>query len=321
MTKYSFSRFLSIRNIFGRYVRASLNAPVTSTFVSSLTRGWCVDLRDCGMFSNVNEVIERARIYESDRRKFFVKWRSSPYYDSNRGENVWDYYFEQPFSHIQYNWFMPKLIDASILANYNDNIIAHHVNGELSSTSKRVLANRLVNRYIYLKPAIWKKINKVWNSWNCNDVIGVHIRGRAFAQRHGGCLTSMLDNDYFYKYYFMKITSLLSQKKSRKVLICSDSQDVIDAAKKEYGRKLLTYNACRSKFGEMHHDRVENSGMKFDVYQLGEDVIIEAYLLSFCNVFIHGRSSVSNFVLANNPYSKSINIYELLSAKLPALRL
>jgi Flp pilus assembly secretin CpaC len=42
---------------------------------------------------------------------------------------------------------------------------------------------------------------------------------------------------------------------------------------------------------------------------LGEEVIIEAMLLSKCNFLIHGPSNVTTAVLVLNPYLKHVNIY------------
>lgn len=58
--------------------------------------------------------------------------------------------------------------------------------------------------------------------------------------------------------------------------------------------------------GEPHRERRP----EHSPYKLGEDVVIEAFLLARTNFFIHANSSVANFVLCLNPALPHHDIYE-----------
>ena len=65
---------------------------------------------------------------------------------------------------------------------------------------------------------------------------------------------------------------------------------------------MISWPAQRSTFGEMHTGvHPENAGLSFSPRELGLEVIADAWLLSQCDIFIHGNSNVSNFVLCKSP--------------------
>jgi len=85
---------------------------------------------------------------------------------------------------------------------------------------------------------------------------------------------------------------------------------VIRRVKQVYGDKVITYNSTRSEFGEMHADHSENNGKEFPSFKLGLDVVVEAYLLSDVDFFVHGNSNVVNFVLCKSPNLQNHYVYE-----------
>jgi hypothetical protein len=60
----------------------------------------------------------------------------------------------------------------------------------------------------------------------------------------------------------------------------------------------------------MHERRESPENEQFSGYKLGEDILVEAYLLAHTDVFIHGNSNVANFVLCKNPDLRAIYAYE-----------
>ena len=78
----------------------------------------------------------------------------------------------------------------------------------------------------------------------------------------------------------------------------------------QYGDRVITFLSSRSDYGEMHiQGYPKNQGLVFSPYQLGEDVLLEAYLLAETDYLVHGNSNVSNFVLCKNPDLTASYIY------------
>ncbi|MDR3550121.1 MAG: hypothetical protein P4L31_01810, partial [Candidatus Babeliales bacterium] len=66
------------------------------------------------------------------------------------------------------------------------------------------------------------------------------------------------------------------------------------------GRKIIYYDCFRSDNGNPLHFRKPSPG------QLGQDVLIEALLLSRCNALVHTYSNVSTGALYFNPTAKHV---------------
>ena len=54
-------------------------------------------MRNAGMFSNVNEVIQYLHLASTNNFQFMIDWRHSCYFEEKFGSNPWEYYFEQCF--------------------------------------------------------------------------------------------------------------------------------------------------------------------------------------------------------------------------------
>ena len=113
-----------------------------------------------------------------------------------------------------------------------------------------------------------------------------------------------------FEQFFRFVDEHLSKHKEAKIFACSDSSYVIEEIEQRYEDRVFSYPSTRSVFGEMHVTKHrENMGRRFPKYKLGEDVIIETFLLSQTSHFIHGNSNVANFVLCNNPHLSHSYIY------------
>jgi len=72
----------------------------------------------------------------------------------------------------------------------------------------------------------------------------------------------------------------------------------------------MTYPSTGSDFGEMHNRaHPANKGKTFPRYKLGEDVLVEAYIFSHTNYFVHGNSNVVNYTPCLNPLLKHKYVY------------
>ncbi|RMH18337.1 MAG: hypothetical protein D6698_07175 [Gammaproteobacteria bacterium] len=169
---------------------------------------------------------------------------------------------------------------------------------------ERNLPYQLIRKYIHLQPHIQEMIDDFASQHFSGPVIGVHIRGEGAKDTGEVWLRTQFRSvdPRPYGAYLRAIDARLESDDQARLFVCSDSLQVISDLRQVYGERMITYEATRSQFGEMHiPNHPMNAGLSFSPYKLGEDVLIEACLLSKTDYFIHGNSNVVNFVLSANP--------------------
>ncbi len=272
------------------------------------------------MFSNVNQVINTLkRVDDGIEQPFYIDGDNFCYADTNKLGNSWEYYYDQPFDNFK---LADNLKEIDVFAwefitprNYNMNIefIKKNIKNiknikglvPLLPPENRIIANEIIKKYLILKPILESKINKEIKKYLPHDKICVHCRG--IGKNDGGSLYLNYLLEYGldsipYQEYYRAIDNLES---SLDILLFTDSNDVINEFVQKYGKRIYVRDAIRTDFGEPHITAREQG-----LYQLGEDVLIDAYLMSESKYFVHGISNVANFVLANNPNINSFHIYE-----------
>jgi hypothetical protein len=266
------------------------------------------------MFSVVNELIDHFYVGDLKGYKIKPRWKKSPYKSAEHGDDVFSYYFEP--------LYIPNENDVEIgrvgkHARRKGNLITPTENGYMDQPKSRDVVQKIIEKYFKLKKHIIEKIDDFEkNNFKNNKILGVHLRSGDILTCSYHPLnsvgvddklkqTAVLHNGVPYDLYFEEVDRYLNSNKNALIFLCSDSTDVIKQCKKKYGSKIITYDSIRSDFGETHHDS-KFSNMK---YKLGEDILIEAYLLCKVDYLIHGMSNVTNFVLCNNSKLKNHFIY------------
>ncbi len=270
----------------------------------------CLRLRPIpsGIFSNVNEVIEQARLAENGGYRFFIDWSVSCYRDPDEAGDPWEYYFEQSFPDVTPDPDAPDLPGGPQIACTRDNIITPRLQdgncNPLLLPRDRFASARLLHQYVRVKPDIQQQVEAFRAAHWRDKMIGLHIRGPGRLHGGAGELRAALgaEGAVPFQPFFDQADRILSLMPDAGVFVCSDSQPVIDVVRDRYGDKVVDYPAIRSEFGEMHAGHPENQGQSFPPKRLGLDMIIEALLLARCDVFVHGNSNVANFVLSYDPY-------------------
>lgn len=255
--------------------------------------------RNAGLFSYVGQVIGNLHVSDSLGLKMWVNVPHSPYFEPNRGPNCWDYYFEQPYGvHFkdletfeeldEQEWFEGRL--DTITPNFTEETV----------TRSRYLTAK------YIKPVtlIQEKINKFKQDvLQTNSYGAVHFRGTDHHYGTPDGTFPIIPQSIYFNY----IEQLLT--KFEKVLVCSDQQDFIDNSVKTFGsNKIAFYPSIRSQNHIAIH--YNNNGVK---YQTGEDVVIEAVLMSTSKYLIRTCSGVTHFSIfsAQDPEFKFVNIDEI----------
>jgi len=276
-------------------------------------------LRNSGMFSIVNEVVQYLHLAQTHGYEFFIDWRHSCYLDSSRTDDPWEYYFEPCFPTANKAQSVALLPVGKSVACAKDNVITPRlVDGKckpLLLPNNRGIPNKLIEDHIQLKPYVRELIDAFVENNFAEVTVGLHLRG--LGRDHGGAgqlrAKGHKANEIDYQRFFDPVDELLQRHGTAKVLICSDSQDVIDHTVGVYGDRVITYDASRSEFGEMHANHPKNAGLEFSPYKLGLDIVVEAYLLSRTNYFVHGNSNVANFVISLNAQLDSTYVYQDVS--------
>lgn len=276
-------------------------------------------LRSSGMFSNVNEVIQHLYMAEIGNYEFVINWSNSCYLELEKGSNPWLYYFHQCFENCKAegNLQFPVLPTGAKIACAKNNVITPRlVDGQcvpLLLPKDRMLPYRLIKRYLKLTAQIESLIDTYYQrNFVDNVVLGLHIRGPGRVDGGAPLLRSKFDSKggVPFAQYFQAVDKQLDSYPDAKIFICTDSNFVLNEVVAHYGQRVISYPATRSEFGEMHERHPMNAGQVFSPYKLGEDVLVEAYLLSMSNYFIHGNSNVANFVLCNNLDKPAEYVYQ-----------
>ncbi|MEM7464122.1 MAG: hypothetical protein AAF362_15735 [Pseudomonadota bacterium] len=269
------------------------------------------------MFSNVNEVVEQVRLATENGYEFYIDWHRSCYKAQDRHEDPWNYYFEQPFGVLPVAGKKYKRLQTGRpVACTKDNIITPRLRdgdcNPLLLPKDRLAASKLIERYILLNDSTKQVLEKFISESFYPEMIGAHIRGRGRRDDGSAQLRGLedIDEPVNLEPYFTAIDTYLAELPEAGILICSDSEEIISQVTKRYGERLVTYDATRSEFGEMHANHPENAGLKFDPHNLGLDILVEAHALARCDAFVHGNSNIANFVLCRAPDLKNTYVYE-----------
>lgn len=243
-----------------------------------------------GFFSNFFGVINHIMWCEKNNKTPVVWWgKRNIYYDSAFGENVWDYYFN-PVSPSRYK--KGDKIRVAYLAPDKTGIRCYTYSTFPYITKEyRDSIHTIIKKYISLKPHILEKITKFYTEYLINKkTIAIHVRGL----RDG---IQPLDIN--------RVIQVANACEGDQVLVATDEEKNIKILQKSLNKKVIYYNAHRSADSNFLYLQ-PSSKLDVSKAQLGEEVIIEAYLLSLCNVFIHSASNVALAVLFFNPNLENI---------------
>lgn len=245
-----------------------------------------------GFFAAIFHAIAGVMWAEENNKVPVIYWdHNSPYYQKTGyfgNSNAWEYYFE-PISSASYlsgdevnNLYLGHSTDP-----YVYDIFEHYLPSGINDVKLRV--HKHFTKYLRIKPRIKKKVYDFYSTHiKGKKTIGIHLRG---TDKHievkpvDPKLIFDQANKYNCDQYF----------------IATDEEKLLEQAKKFLNKKVIYYPSLRSYDGfAIHYND------NFNKARLGEEVLIEAQLLSKCSKFIHTMSAVSIAVLVFNPYIENI---------------
>lgn len=251
---------------------------------------------NAGLFSYIWQTM-RAIHHNPDKLYYFYFGHECSYYDGSYPagfNNAWDYYFEQP-----HNTNFPNNIEneiGNIEHPYSE--FREGVDFGLSYeeyNNRRFIYNQIISKYIKPKHYLEQKINDFYNlHFKDKNIVGIHCRGTDHP------------NSTDISKFLMKITDIA--KEYDYIFATSDEQHKIDILKSHFGEKLLTYNTFRSPDGQPVHISLRHM---HSPRLIGEEALIEAYLLAKTNLLlIYTGSNVNFYVRALNPHLPYINLQD-----------
>ena len=245
----------------------------------------------CGLCGYVWQVL-RAIWHNPDKSYYIDFSNNCQYQDSSitATQNVWEYYFRQPhvdtYPAIENIEKVINVIIEDEDSEFRDVFMKSPTAEHIESVRYKYSA--IIDKYIILQPHVEEKINNfVASNFTGKRVLGVHFRGTDHPDKKD-------------------VTEYLQIIKEKAV-----NYDIIFCASDEYGRynmlktvfkdKVVTYDSIKSGDNRPLHYRGDVSK-----YKIGEDVIIEAFLLSKVDfLFCCSNSNVNYLSRAINPTLKS----------------
>ena len=197
----------------------------------------------------------------------FVNWQNTLYND-NPKDNAWEYYFENTSNFDSKNYTIAR----------SHNILPREY-------STRLTMNRLINKYVKIKPEINKKVEIKIKELKQNP-LGVHIRmtDKINCVSHGEPRSGIPVSIDLYKKHINKKL----EERDSKIFLATDDESVLNEMKIEYGDKVITTNSIRSAGTKsIHHHLSGSNRLK------GEQVLIDCLVLSRCKHIIKGISNVA----------------------------
>jgi len=252
-----------------------------------------------GMFAALSAVLNNIAWCEKKGKTPIIYWGpdtryptypcNAPYYQEegfNGSINVWEYYFE-PISDEVY-------VPGEEIICYCIENFAPAPTIESSSTVEnrdhRNKIKRALDRYVRVKPEVMSKVDAFYEKhMKGKKTIALHLRGTDKVAEIEQVKTE--DICRVAQEYAEMIPGC-------QFFVCTDELSLLTKVKELLTGTIITYDAYRSEDGKPVH---LNPGDKQSPAKIGEDVIIEALLMSRCDLFVHMCNNVATGVLYFNP--------------------
>jgi hypothetical protein len=249
------------------------------------------------------QVIRAIYKYPNDKYYIFIGNSSN-----NNAPNVWEFYFQQP--HI--STFPPQseiISEVGILFDESSEFVDLYPCMQKMTTEE--IQNRrneffsIIQKYFKLLPNLQEKLNNFKEKhFKGKSILGLHYRGTDHPDKPE-LSTIFPELDLLSKKYDM-------------IFCSSDEFEIIEKLKNRYKNKIITYDSTtRSIFCDFQMPRTDSSepthAFKYNTlinwskensgYQIGEDIIMEVYLLSSVDFLLCGcNSNVNYFIRAINSH-------------------
>jgi hypothetical protein len=279
--------------------------------------------KDAGFFAYVQYALNQIRYCEKHNYLPVINYDESYgnyFFDPNRGANMWDYYFHPP---CKFTWADIKsriedpndalvhndvitLSDTEIreLCQNNPDGIYHYTYGYWRLNppedvdrwygEQRKKGQAYTNKYIKVRQTILDSVETILKAnIDGHFLVGAHIRGTDMRYAPTVSLEQYIEH----------LDNILSEKDKVKIFIATDQQQYIEILKERYGDCMFFQDCLRS-----HSAKNQHKFKRKDMSKLGEEVLIDALLLSKCDYLLKCPSAVGEFAHYFNPHLDSLDL-------------
>jgi len=205
----------------------------------------------------------------------FIAWR----HEDVKRDDPYSYFIMEP-SRIDY------IEDVLVWISWTFRwwIFQNHRNSfplEFKKLSMLEIKRKLMQEYICLKPHIEKKINLFQNINFEKVTVGVHVRYTDNLLPKFVAKRNVIIDDYF-----PIIDSILEKNQDAQIFLCTDNKLILNVFQEKYGSILST-----EKFYPDDNTAIHSSKHCIDKILMGEEALVDMFLLSRCQYLVHTGSS------------------------------
>ncbi len=246
-----------------------------------------------GFFGNVLDAARHISQTLKNDGLWYVNWDQTPYNDSAKGPNAWEYFFTNKYSPVP-----------------SSDIVADYTNLELlDGCNFRQTMHVILTDIISLNGSTQHIVESTRSKLNVNSkTLGLHIRktDKNIGHRFGEPASAApLDVSIYIKY----IDDILPN--FERLYVASDDIDDLNVitshVKNVHNKKVAYIDAFRSRGAtSIHNNYPEISG-----YRKGLEVLVDCYMLSGCGHIIRSTSNVGSAAQFINLDLTHTNINEI----------
>ena len=231
-----------------------------------------------GFFSNITFILNHLKICEKINFIPIIDVKNYPSLHNemqpiNKNKNAWEYYFKKINKYSLSEVYKSKNVYLSC-KTFQKNMSLDMADNKIS----RYFSKIKIKKEILQKIDIFNKKKFKKN----NKILGIHFRGSTYktARSHGFPLTKKL--------MIKNIQFLMNKFNYNKIFVVTEEQEYLKALKKKFKDKVIYYDSFRMN----KLDSYKIYPRKNHRYLLGEEILIEAVLLSKCDGLTFIKSNV-----------------------------
>jgi hypothetical protein len=275
---------------------------------------------NAGFFAQVQFALNQLRYAEAHGMVPVIEYGAdsvdgpNAFFDEAEGPNVWEYYFEpidgRPPAEVRdeairagrrvltltywelwrVHWHEPRSVFTYPYGYFRRAVDKTASFDREWWEDQRSKGRRLVRRYVRVRPEIIDKVDAFAAAHFHGEVIGVHARGTDKSDTGTGPgLARIVPPSEYFPY----IDQHLVADPDARIFVATDQRQFVDEFRARYPDRVLTYEAARSETTVNVFQMQERAGRGNRAK--GEEVLIDALLLSRCTTLLKCTSAVGEF--------------------------
>lgn len=250
-----------------------------------------------GLFAHFFSILNALADLKPDEKLYVDLSKSTSYYDKSiiETDNVWEYFFEQPFNLTKEEAYKaPIEVGQLYYKNYNHFGLSNGKYDLSYKYDKYFLAKEILSKHIKIKKNILDEFEVIKNNlFENKSVFGIHVRSN---EHYKTGHAKDQENKMPINFYFDKIESKIQELKDRfnfkfsKLFLATDNQKNINLFMNRYSDILIRYDSLVTPADSF----IDNNWLFNEQnYKKGKDVLFEILLLSHCKYKLLSNSNVS----------------------------